>query len=183
MTASVRRILCGLGLALAVVSTGCDNYTYITVHASLDGSTQKTSYDLIAACSVSVLTGGDENAVIEYGRTLQVWADDRYVAACQESHTIPGEFGTFNYSTARSSGTLKFALSMFTKEEMNNPTNPTPFIQGASKDVPLSPGAEIGNSTSDRIDVIAKSCMPSGCVDPHASGCGPSCSLKIVRPW
>ncbi len=172
----MRMLLKGALLASALLA-GCDNYTYFTVYPGIDSSVSLESRDAIFSCSLIIVADGkvverkDVATYDEYGHATK---------ACQPSNTKSGVWGSLNYSTARQSGTVEFVLNGYAKSEEEKTSGRVPFVQATSGKKGLAPGGEVGNG-SDRIEILAKSCLPKSCTVP-GDKCQPDCPIKNLDP-
>jgi len=131
--------LIGLAAGLLLATSGCDPYTYFNVNVSLDSSVSAQDRFNVASCTVFVLEGGKK---IENGQPLKTIAGP---LACQPGTLSENpNIGVMDYSTARSSGTLQFFVSMLD-------TDPKPILEG-SANMGVSPGHILS------VDLVCKNC-------------------------
>ena len=122
----LQRLACLIGLAtvLLLSTSGCsDPYTYFNVHVTLQQQgtnfVNNNTERQIATCIVYVLASGKQ---IETGHELNTIQGP---AACKAPDT-PIDIGTMDYSTMKSSGTIKFIINM---EDTAN----TIIVQGSAE--------------------------------------------------
>ena len=131
----LRRLACLIGLAapLALSTSGCsDPYTYFNVDVRLQQSgtnfVNNNTQRQIAACVVYVLADGKQ---IENGQDLNTIQGPSACKAPDTAANSPdGDIGTMDYSTIRSSGTIKFIVNM---EDTSNATIVQGSVEGAVK--------------------------------------------------
>jgi len=115
------RVTCLVGLATALVvsSSGCDPYTYYNVDVTLqqDGDNAVSDPNTVmqfAGCDVSVYAN-DEPVAIETGIPLIQRTAGGHEGVCRGTETPRPDLGILDYSTARSSGSLKFKVNIYDK--------------------------------------------------------------------
>jgi hypothetical protein len=100
--------LVGLTAALALSTSGCSNYTYFNVDIKLDDSVDfNTTQKEIGYCSVFVLDAATDKRIEEKMPLTTTEGS----SACPPGLT-GRDLGVMNYSTAKSSGTLRFFVDM-----------------------------------------------------------------------
>lgn len=114
----LRRVVCLIGSAVALVlsASGCSDYTYFNVHVTIDPSIaviDDTTQRNIDSCVVYVFAGNEQ---IEGHKVL---TNINGTAACRAPKTgldqygnDTNDIGTMDYSTARSSGSIRFFIDM-----------------------------------------------------------------------
>jgi hypothetical protein len=129
----LRRVVCLLGstATLVLLASGCDPYTYFNVNVTMDPNTPDQTRREIYRCTAYVLADGKQ---IEGGQILM---QINGTEACRTPYAgtdinnpqnITYDIGTMDYSTARSSGTIKFVVDMI---EVNSPNGIT--AQGSAQ--------------------------------------------------
>jgi hypothetical protein len=162
-------------LLASLLATGCDNYTYFTVHLGLDSSVSRDNREAIYSCMLFIVSDG---------QVLESKGGDKLGDPCNPKTVQPGDWGQFNYSTARQSGTIEFIFNAYGQGKDSNTTDSVPFLQATSGPKKVAPGGEVGNTEDgpERINVYAKSCLPEGCLRPYealnGSDCVPDCPIK-----
>ena len=137
--------LIGLAAALVLSTSGCDPYTYFNVDVSLGASiTGQNRFDTYS-CGVFVLDATT-------GRRIQEAALKKLEGpnACQNISDSTTDIGVMDYSTARSSGTLRFFVNMLD-------TASAPIAEG-SANKGVSPGHVLS------VDLVIEACGTS-CTD------------------
>ena len=161
----LQRLACLIGSAAALVlsASGCDPYTYFNVHITIDpaidnnGSTTLREVD---SCATYVFADGKQ---IEKGEVLTMLNGTH---ACKTPDTgkdasgiITYDLGVMDYSSARSSGTIKFLINM---QNLQNQST----VQGSGEG-PVSPGR--GERNPVNVLIKAEPC-PNTC-----DTCQPTC--------
>jgi hypothetical protein len=140
--------LIGLATGLVLSTSGCDPYTYFNVDVSINTNTvPRATQRLVNACVVYVLADGKQ---IEKGRDLNTVEGP---AACHSPDT-PDHIGLLDYSTARSSGTVKFIINMI---ELNPPNDIT--VQGSAEAAVKGGGAIV------TVPLVAEPCTSTCPID------------------
>jgi hypothetical protein len=106
----LRRVACLIGSAAALVlsASGCTDYTYFNVHITIDPAIDDNNSITrreINSCLVYVFAG--DKQIEEHKPLAQLNGNP----ACSPQKT-PLDVGTMDYSTARTSGTLRFIVNM-----------------------------------------------------------------------
>lgn len=172
------RALVKCALLTSVLAAGCDNYTYFNIRPGIDSNVSLDTRDAIYSCSLIVVSDGK---VLE---RKDVATYDQYgqgTKACQPSNTKSGDWGALDYSTARQSGTIEFVLNGYGKSEEEKTSGRVPFVQATSGPQNLAPGGQVGPIT-----ILAKSCLPKGCLRPNekitGNDCAPACPITNLDP-
>jgi hypothetical protein len=143
----LRRVACLIGSAVALfLSTGgCSDYSYFNVHVTLDPSIDDTTQRNIDSCVVYVFAGNEQ---IEGHKVL---TNINGTAACRapytgtdDYHNDTNDIGTMDYSTARSSGSIRFFIDMESLDQK-------PSVQGSAQGN-VNPGQVIS------LNLVAESC-------------------------
>jgi hypothetical protein len=115
----LQRVACLIGLAAALVlsASGCTDYTYFNVNVTIDSKIDDATLRDIDSCVAYVFAGDKQ---IEQGELLKKLDG---TAACKAPTTGTDQYGnttynlgTMDYSSARSSGTIKFFVNMVSLE-------------------------------------------------------------------
>jgi hypothetical protein len=153
------RVTCLVGLATALVisTSGCDPYTYYNVDVTLqqDGDNAVSDPNTVmqfAGCDVSVYANDE---LIETGITLVQRTAGGHEGVCRGTETPRPNLGILDYSTARSSGTLKFKVNIY--DQATAGPDQHIIVQGFTAAVPVSPGHVLNT-----IPLVA-----SPCLDPN----------------
>jgi hypothetical protein len=142
---------------MVVSASACDPYTYFNVNVKIQESGDNAVADpntvmQFAGCDVSVYAN-DGATPIETGIPLIQRTLGSRVGACRGLETPRPSLGILDYSTARSSGVLKFKVNIY-----DAPTPPHNIIvQGYSENMAVSPGHVLPT-----LDLVA-----SPCLDPN----------------
>jgi hypothetical protein len=149
----LRHVACLIASAAALVlsASGCTDYTYFNVHVTIDpkidNDTQNNPRDNINDCWAYVYINGTSSEAQELRKL-----DGN--PACS-AYKTPLDVGTMDYSTARSSGTIKFIVTMMD-------ANKIPTVQGSAQ-----ADVKVGQVLS--VDLVAEQC-PKTC-----DTCDPTC--------
>ena len=158
---TLSRMTCLVGLATALVlsSNACDPYTYYNVDVTLQQTGDNAVSDpntvmQFAGCDVSVYANDE---LIETGIPLVQRTAGGHESVCRGTETPRPNLGILDYSTARSSGSLKFKVNIY-----DAPTPPHNIIvQGYSENMAVSPGHVLNTIT-----LVASPCLDPN--NPHA---------------
>jgi hypothetical protein len=165
------RVTCLVGLATALVvsSSGCDPYTYYNVDVTLqqDGDNAVSDPNTVmqfAGCDVSVYAN-DEPVAIETGIPLIQRTAGGHEGVCRGTETPRPDLGILDYSTARSSGSLKFKVNIYDKATAGPDQHI--LVQGFTDAVPVSPGHVLNTIT-----LVASPCGgPGNSSQPNQQPC------------
>jgi hypothetical protein len=168
---NLSRVTCLIGLATALVvsTSGCDPYTYYNVDVKLqqDGDNAVSDPNTVmqfAGCDVSVYAN-DGAVPIETGIALIQRAVGTQVGVCRGTETPRPDLGILDYSTARSSGTLKFEVNIYDRATAGPDRHI--IVQGFTDAVPVSPGHVLSTIT-----LVASPCGgPDNSSQPNQQPC------------
>ena len=174
---TLSRVTClfGLATALVVSSSACDPYTYYNVDITVqdDGNNAVSDPNTVmqfAGCDVSVYA---DDELIETGITLVQRTAGGHVGVCRGTDTAGGrppkgtypDLGILDYSTARSSGSLKFKVNIY--DQATAGPDQHIIVQGFTDAVPVSPGHVLNTIT-----LVASPCGgPGNSSQPNQQPC------------
>ena len=174
---SLQRAAGLIGIAAAMsLWAGCSDYTYFNVHVMLKPSgsnwVEPKTQISISSCDLYVLYNGTRIEEPTKLRTLQG------AEACRPGKTgklpdsqgggdDPQGVGTADYSTAKTSGKLKFIVNMLTPVATDKEGNSTITIVQGSTEGDASPGKVFN------LELVTAKCDFSAC--PTDQLCTPTC--------
>jgi len=167
------RVTCLIGLAAALVvsTSGCDPYTYYNIDVSLQNDPASknmvklpNTLNQIGSCDVSVYAS-DSSTAIEVGVELNERDKGPLHSPCRGKETSFPELGILDYSTARSSGSLKFKVNIY--DQATAGPDQHIIVQGFTDAVPVSPGHVLSTIT-----LVASPCGgPDNSSQPNQQPC------------